>query len=338
MLLLVAGLQRFTFGLGEFEIINLDINPFQNNRLMASFVLPIYYLFFYSLLYKRASFQKMSIHLIVPIIIVGMLLSFTFDASIPPIVFFIYSTSYIFLMIRLFWIYLKQKKTSKQLVYSDSIKSLSLFMLLLFFIIYLVLNYIYISQFKKEDFDIFNEYYKLTSIIWFIIIIYILKNPVIIYGEQLLTDKINQAVKNDINVWRSNKKPQTEEFDLDLEKKLKGNIDKIIFSIKNHEANLLDDFVSIPSLKELAFKLDYPQSHIKYILKYYSFYTYKEYQNAIKVKYAMKLIKAGFLDAHTIDSLLVKCLYSNRSTFFKNFKNLTGYSPTEYAIAFAGKQ
>lgn len=192
-------------------------------------------------------------------------------------------------------------------------------------------------RFTKDNFDVLGEYYSLTSIIWFVIVVYVLKNPVIIYGEQQLTEEINQTNNVDFEVWRKGKKRQTEKVDVDLEKKVKGNIEKIIFSIKNFEAEILMDLMSLPSLKELANILDYPQSHLKYVFKYYADYTFGDYQNTIKIRYAIKLIKLGYLDVHTIDSLAIKCLYTNRSTFFKNFKKFTGYSATEYAIAFAGK-
>jgi hypothetical protein len=46
-----------------------------------------------------------------------------------------------------------------------------------------------------------------------------LKNPVILYGEQLLLEKINASSKEDVSVWRNKKKGNTEEEDLEVEKK-----------------------------------------------------------------------------------------------------------------------
>ncbi|MFM2250324.1 MAG: hypothetical protein RLZZ358_1251, partial [Bacteroidota bacterium] len=93
---------------------------------------------------------------------------------------------------------------------------------------------------------------------------------------------------------------------------------------------LLEEFVVLPSLKELAFKLDYPQSHLKYVFNYYSFCSFSEYQNNLKIKYALKLIKAGYLDTRTIDSLATRCLFANRRTFYRNFNKWVGFTPTEY--------
>jgi len=337
LLLIIVGIQRFVFGLSAFGIIDFTFNPFSHNRLFALLIPPIYFLFFYSLLYVRASIKRIVMHLIIPLIVIAIFSLFTFDAFIAALVFFAYSSTYIILLIILFKSYFKLKKNSKQLGHFKRIKSMSILMFSMFFIIYIFLNYIHILRFKIEDFNFIEQFYSLTSIIWFVILFYILKNPVIIYGEQQLTEEINQTEKVDFEVWRKSKKRQTEKADLDLEKKMKGNIDKIIFSIKSFETELLLDLKKLPSLKELAYSLDYSQSHLKYVFKYYSHYTYGDYQNALKIRYAIKLIKSGFLDVHTIDSLAIKCIYTNRSTFFKNFKKFTGYSAREYAVACTGK-
>ena len=161
-------------------------------------------------------------------------------------------------------------------------------------------------------------------------IIYILKNPVILYGQQLLLKNINTSSKEDLVVWRSIKLEPTEAEDLELEKKVKSKVDEIIFAIKKYEEKLLQDLVEVPTLKELAFELDYPQSHLKYVFNYYSFCSFSEYQNNLKIKYALKLIKAGYLDTRTIDSLATRCLFSNRRTFYRNFNKCVGFTPTEY--------
>jgi AraC-like DNA-binding protein len=115
-----------------------------------------------------------------------------------------------------------------------------------------------------------------------------------------------------------------------VERKVKPKVEAIIFAIKKFEEELLEEFEELPSLKELAFKLDYPQSHLKYVFTYYSFCTFGEYQNNLKIKFALKLIKAGYLDNHTIDSLATRCLFTNRITFYRNFKKWVGYTTSEY--------
>ncbi len=203
----------------------------------------------------------------------------------------------------------------------------------IFVLSYLFANYIFLTYSTGTDNNILTQFYNATSPLWLFVVLYILKNPVILYGKQLLFEKINTATKEDVSVWRNKKKGNAEEEDLEVEKKVKGKVEKLIFAIKKSEKELLQDFQSLPTLKELAFQINYPQSHLKYVFKYYTYCTFGEYQNILKVKYAMKLIQSGYLDTRTVDSLAIKCLYTHRSTFFQNFKKQTGFSPTEYQIA-----
>jgi AraC-like DNA-binding protein len=176
----------------------------------------------------------------------------------------------------------------------------------------------------------FDQFYMISSWGLLFLIIYIFRNPVILYGEQLLLKNLTNTSKEEVVAWRSIKLEPTEQEDLDVEKKVKHKVEAIIFAIKKFEEELLEEFVELPSLKELAFKLDYPQSHLKYVFNYYSFCTFGEYQNNLKIKFALKLIKAGYLDTRTIDSLATRCLFANKRTFYRNFKKWVGYTPSEY--------
>jgi AraC-like DNA-binding protein len=176
----------------------------------------------------------------------------------------------------------------------------------------------------------FVQFYTISSWGLLFLIIYIFRNPVILYGEQLLLKNLKNTSKEEVAAWRSVKLEPTEQEDLDVERKVKHKVEAIIFAIKKFEEELLEEFVALPSLKELAFKLDYPQSHLKYVFTYYSFCTFGEYQNNLKIKFALKLIKSGYLDTRTIDSLAARCLFANKRTFYRNFKKWVGFTPSEY--------
>jgi AraC-like DNA-binding protein len=177
----------------------------------------------------------------------------------------------------------------------------------------------------------FPQFYAASSVLWLLFVVYILINPLLLHGEQLLLQKLNSFKKEEVVVWRNSKQEPTDLEDLEVEKKVKEK--EIVFAIKKNEKELLENFVLLPSLKEFAFQLNYPQSHIKYVFKYYAYCSFSEYQNILKIKYALKLIKSGYLDTLTIDSLSLGCLFTHRSTFYKTFKKLTGYTPTEYQLA-----
>lgn len=337
LLLVFGGVQRFVFGLGAFDIINTSSNPFQKNQLFAYIFPPIYYLFFETLLNKKVAMEKVILHFASPLFIIIFVKSISMGNTFSQILFFTFTTTYVFFLIGLLWKHLANRKTSRELIYFKTIKTWSVIMFAFFVTLYLFSNYIFFLQGRSDDFNMLEEFYTLTSIFWLFVIVYVLKNPVILYGEQLLIKQINQSTREELDIWRTNKKRPTDIEDLLLEKKVIDKIDQIIFSLKRIELEDLQELAALPDLKALAFKLDYPQNHIKFVFKYYSNYSFGEYQNIIKVKFAIKLIRSGFLDTHTIDSLAIRCLYTNRFTFFKNFKKLTGYSPTEYAVTFAGK-
>lgn len=329
----IAGVQRFLSGLETFELFESFVNPLQRNLFFSFFIPVIYYLFFHNLLFKNIPYPKILLHLAVPTLIVISSSIFNPSLTFGKVIFFIYSSSYIIFTFLLIREKLYTRKNYRQLVHFQSIKNWTLIMYVFSFLIYSFANYIFLSYSIGGGQNILIQFYNATSLIWFFIIGYILKNPVILYGEQLLLEKINTSTKEEIPVWRNKKPGKTEEVDLEVEKKVKGKVEEIIFALKKSENELLQDFQSLPTLKELALQIDYPQSHLKYVFKYFTYCTFGEYQNILKVKYAMKLIQSGYLDTRTIDSLAIKCLYTNRSTFFQNFKKLTGYSPTEYQIA-----
>jgi AraC-like DNA-binding protein len=223
-----------------------------------------------------------------------------------------------------------KRKNYKDRIHYQSIKVWALLAFSVYFIFYIIFNFVFISNPQETDTGHFVKFYDATSFFWLSFFIYILKNPVILYGEQQLLKNLINTSKEELAAWRSSKLEPTELEDLDLEKKVRPNLETIIFAIKKFEEELLEEFVELPSLKELASKLDYPQSHLKYVFNYYSFCTFGEYQNNLKIKFALKLIKAGYLDTRTIDSLSSRCLFANKRTFYRNFKKWVGYTPSEY--------
>jgi len=337
LLLAFSGIQRFVFGLGAFDVISTASNPFQKNQLFAYVFPPIYYLFFETLLNKKVALKKVILHFSAPLLIISLIKLIAIGNTYSQLLFFTFTTVYVFFLIDLLWKLLVNRKTSKELVHFKTVKTWSVIMFTFFIVLYFFSNYIYFLQGIKVEFNMLEEFYTLTSIFWLIIIGYVFKNPIILYGEQLLTKQINQVTGEELEVWRNNIKSPIDEGDIRLEEKVKNKVYKIIFSLKKIESESMQELVELSDIKALAFKLDYPQSYIKFVFKYYANYTFGEYQNIIKIKMAIKLIKSGFLDTHTIDKLSTTCLYSNRFTFFKNFKKFTGYSPTAYAVNFAKK-
>jgi AraC-like DNA-binding protein len=330
LILASAGIQRFLQGIEEFKLIDSFKNPFVDNFLHQFFMLVFAYLFFDNLLFKKTPVKKVILHLVFPTLFVLVYSLFNLNPGLIKLVFFLFSSLYVILPGLLIWKFIYKRKNYKELIHFQTIKNWTYFTFGIYFSFYLIFNYVFVNNPQTIGTGYFIQFYQFTALIWLFMIIYILKNPVILYGQQLLLKNISTSSKEELVVWRSIKLDPTEAEDLELEKKVKSKVDEIIFAIKKYEEKLLQDLVEVPTLKELAFELDYPQSHLKYVFNYFSFCSFSEYQNNLKIKYALKLIKAGYLDTRTIDSLATRCLFANRRTFYRNFNKWVGFTPTEY--------
>ena len=330
LILASAGIQRFLQGIEEFKLIDSFKNPFVDNFLHQFYMLVFAYLFFDNLLFKKTPVKKVILHLVFPTLFVLVNSLFNLDSGLIKLVFFLFSSLYVLLPGLLIWKFIYKRKNYKELIHFQTIRNWTYFTFGIYFSFYLIYNYVFVNNPQTIGTGYFIQFYQITALIWLFMIIYILKNPVILYGQQLLLKNISTSSKEELVVWRSIKLDPTEAEDLELEKKVKSKVDEIIFAIKKYEEKLLQDLVEVPTLKELAFELDYPQSHLKYVFNYYSFCSFSEYQNNLKIKYALKLIKAGYLDTRTIDSLATRCLFANRRTFYRNFNKWVGFTPTEY--------
>ena len=330
LILTVAGAQRFFQGIESFELIESFSNPLVGKFSIQFFMFVVGYLFFVNLFNINISYKKIILHLVFPTFFGVTVKLFNLDIRLIKEVFFLFSSVYIVLVALLFRKFVGKRKNHREQLHFQSIKVWASMTFAIFISIYILINYVSLINNQETVKGLFVRFYNLTSLMWLIFIVYILKNPVILYGQQLLLKNINTSSKEELVVWRSIKLEPTEAEDLELEKKVKFKVDEIIFAIKKHEEKLLLELVKVPTLKELAFELDYPQSHLKYVFNYYSFCSFSEYHNNLKIKYALKLIKAGYLDTRTIDSLASRCLFTNRITFYRNFKKWVGYTVSEY--------
>lgn len=324
----IAGIQRIIFGLINFGFINDFQTNLKSNVILGFMIPPIYLIFASNLFYQPTTNKKEITIFSTSALIVFIILAFQLDKKTNYVIFFLYSTTYLILLINICIKFFKIKKNTKGIAINKNSKYWFLLIFSLFLIIYLLANFsIYIFH-NKTNYEILKQFNNLTSFIWIAIIYYLLMNPINLYGEEVLLKKLNNSKIAEIQIWRTIKKIRTEAIDLDVEKKISPNLEKVLFDINSFEANLYKNFEKLPTFKEFCLILGHPQSHIKYIFKYYSHYTYSEYLTILKIKYSIQLIEDGYLKLHTVDSLAEECLFNSRITFFNNFKKNVGYSPT----------
>ena len=336
ILFAIAGVQRFISGLIYLKIIENDINPFYKNLLYIYLMVIVHYLFFKNLLSNKTSFLNDVKLFLIGIVIILIIVFFKVDRGLNRIIFLVYSSIYFGTILKIIVSKLYDKKNKKELIQFESIKNWVLIMFGHATITYLIANYLFLIHTNESAKPILMEFNKYSSIIWVIIIIYILRHPNILYGNEFILQEINHSIIGDINIWGNKKTQITAKNDLELERRIRPEIERMLFEIKKFEDNLLLNFKHVPNLKELSLDLKYPETHIKYIFKYYCNFSFTEYHKALKIRYALQLIKSGYLEHKTIDSLWVECLFNSRMTFYNNFKKITGYSVSTYNATTSG--
>ena len=329
-ILAISGVQRVVFGLTSFKILGPIENPFEQSLLFAFFIPPIYFLFFEGLLLQKISRKNLPLHFGLSFLVVGLSLGLDWNKSINQTVFLVYSSGYSTGLIVLVWRYLTKRKSQREQLYFKSIRLWAYLMMVAFLLIYAFANFIYGKGLENTQEKVLGEFYGITSFLWLFICFYLLRNPRILYGELRLLEHINAGAPEEIAIWRSKKKGQTSPQDLGVEKQIAPRVETLLFALKKMEQAWSEELLEVPSLKSLSFQLDCPQSHVKYLFKYYGNFTFGEYVNVLRINYAITLIRKGYLLTHTIDSLSKKTLFVSGNTFYLNFKKLMGESPSEF--------
>lgn len=100
-------------------------------------------------------------------------------------------------------------------------------------------------------------------------------------------------------------------------------------SLKENKWYLNESF----TLTVCARELDMPSHHISYFLEQQYGLSFADYKSTLKIEYVKRLIREGFLENNTIDSLAEECGYANATSFSKIFKSYVGLRPKEYAVS-----
>ena len=282
------------------------------------------------LLHQQISKRHLFAHFGLSILIVSLSVGLDWNKAINQSVFLVYSSGYSIRLIYLVWTYFSKRKSQREQLYFKSIRVWAYLMMVAFLLIYAFANFIYGKGLEGTQDQVLAEFYGVTSLLWLFICFYLLRNPRILYGELRLLEHINEVVPEEIAIWRSKKRGQTSAQDLAVEKQIASRVESLLFTLKNLEQAWSEELLEVPSLKSLSFQLDCPQSHVKYLFKYYGNFSFGEYVNVLRINYSITLIRKGYLLTHTIDSLSKKTLFVSGNTFYLNFKKLTGESPSEY--------
>lgn len=328
IILLIVGLQRFIYAIEVLGFINVTFNPLKLKPILAFYVIPVYYLFFIRLIYEKGVLKKELLHFIFPILLtlVNFLIG---NFKINQLIYLVYSSlyfSFTFIIVRQY-IYRKKKSILDKISYKAKKKSL-LFMIAIALVLLIFTNSFLLAH---VSFQIsLNSFYRYSSLVWLLILMYMFKNPVIIFGEQSLLKNIQFNQPQAFEIWNHKPLKQIENMDEAVYKTIRNKIDLIILEIKTIQRSVTLISTTTLTPETLAKQLKIPKRHLDFIFKYYCLYSVNDYSNLIKINYALLLISEGYLNKYTVDSLGTKCLFNSRFTFSKNFKKFVGVSVTDF--------
>ena len=329
-ILFIAGIQRFLNAIEVLDLTEKTYSPLKIRPTIAFFIVPIYYLFFQRLLKENIKLQKELLHFIVPILLF-LANIFIFDSSINHYVYSIFSCSYfigvLFMVVQ--FINGKNRSLIEKGIYT-AIRTWTLLMTIITFTLVLASNFFLLNE--AESGIYLNNFYRFSSILWLFAIVYILKNPVIIFGAQQLLKNIQSNEPQEFLTWSTAPLKPIEEKDKLLHANILEKIGPIILNIQDCQNSA--DLVTKMTLntQTLAKELKIPRSHLEIIFKYYCHYSVNDFSNLVKVSYAISLIKKGYLEKFTIAHLGEACLFNSRFTFSKNFKKFTGFSVSDFLL------
>lgn len=328
VVLVVVGLQRFLYAIEVLGFTNNIYSPLKIKPILAFYIVPIYYLFFSRLIYDKGMLRKELLHFIFPTLMILINLVFV-DYTINRIIYLVYSILYfVFILIMMHkFMYRKNPSMLDKISYQAK-KSWLLVMITLTFLLI-----IYSNCFSFNDVSSqmnLSYFYRYSSLVWLGLLVYMFKNPVIIFGEHALLKNIQLNEPQDFEIWNHKALKAIENKDKAVYHTLSKRIDSIIFEIQILQKS--PDLCSKITLtaETLSKELKTPKRHLDFVFKYYCHYSGNDFSNLVKINYALSLIKEGYLEMYTVDSLGVTCLFNSRFTFSKNFKKFIGVSVSSY--------
>lgn len=344
LLISIISLRHLIIGITYFmsDAIFKDTSHTYSN--FATVVIPLFYLYFKNLANNNKDFDsKELLHFIFPIclfvyIILGNEFQFLSISTeiILYIIFFIYTLFYTIMCYQLLKNTIWSRKIEGKAIkkQNELIKKWTIF---LFIAITLITLRLFTSILLKSFYDEHIKglsYQWISSTIWLFVLLKILISPEILYGYDVLYQKINESRNNDLvlnELWST--KPNNElnnSQHLALKEKIEKNILSYIEQIEkiSFEYELFRD----PDMKltDLAIKLNIPKSHISYLFKYHCKISFSEYKKTIRIHDAIKHIEQDYLKNNTLDSLSKQVGFTSYNPFFTSFKEVSGVSPIEY--------
>ena len=315
----------FYISFNSLELSLLDNYP----AIFSVLLVPCMFLYTRRLLTKKNNFKDDLPHFIVPLIFV-MISNFIFETSHQQNSLFTFTLVGVYLLLT-FRELINSKKNAQT---KDKTVNVWVNVLISAFVFIYLAGFVLKGYYGLETRDWLIDFYVVSSAVWFFLFGYIFLNPIILYGRVILLKSIVQE-ESSTDFWKFKPTRPVEQKHLYIKTALEDSYTDLIYRlIKTQEDDQL--------IKENNYSIDFlssqlvvPKSHLIYLFNYHCMYRGNDYINLIKVLKAQRLLKAGYLEHKTIESLALECNFNSRITFFKNFKKQTGLSPSEFNVNLA---
>ena len=344
LLILIISFRFFLSGLTYF-IFDTDFrNTYFKYSNISLVVIPICYLYFKNLSENKNKINsKELLHFIFPSSFFLFIINrnhFYFDSETIEMIlyglFFIFAIVYLILCFRMLKTKIWTRKGEIKVIQKQN-KLIKKWTLFLFIALVLTISRLFTAIILEIYFDESikgHSYQWISAIIWLTILFKILISPEILYGYNVLHQKINENKNNSLvlnDIWKTTPNIELNNSQhLVLKEKIDQNIIDYIKEIETISLKFELFRNSNLTITDLANNLQIPKSHISYLFKYHSTISFSEYKKVIRIHDAIKQIELNYLKNNTLDSLSKKVGFTSYNPFFTSFKEIVGLSPLEY--------
>ena len=306
---------------------NLELALLDNYPAIFSLSLvPCIFLYARTLLTKKINFKMDVIHFMLPAVFI-LISSLVYEASHQQNSLFTFSLIGVYL----FLTYEEIKNYNKNPHAKDKIIKQWVYVLLGATTFNYLLGIMLSAYYGMNSREWLFNFYVIGSGVWFLMFCYIFLNPIILYGRIILLKNLIHK-ESDSSMWKFSTIEKVDKKHLYIQTSIAEKYSDIIYEIITLQGN--DQLIKEHnfSVDFLSSKLGVPKSHLNYLFTYHCAYRGNDYINLIKVLKSKRLIDSGYLSDKTIEALAEECNFNSRITFFKNFKNYTGFSPSEFNL------
>lgn len=346
ILILFISLRFISFGYfgldSRIQQTNYQIIPF------FSLVFPCVYLYFKNLVDNKNQFQwPQLLHFIIPVLFASLNLAFQHFFSYSKLISYVFFAFIGLYYVSISYIFLKNDLWNRNASiiqvqkHNLLIKNWSIFFFIICTLLILRVLVTIVLDLYLDRYSAGSSYLYVGLLLSWVLYIKILVTPEILYGYNFFIKKVRQQQNLEYvlkEIWVFEKDLAiTNIQDLELNKKISTKVSNYIDDIETASLNkhLLRDETG--NLGKFADQLEIPKSHLVYIFKYHSKFSFIEFRKTVRILDAVNLIETNYLNLNTLDCLAKKVGFSSYNTFFTSFKEVTGVTPRIFCQEYANK-